>query len=144
MRRNGIFLGMGSNLGDREASLTTAIDRLESEYTIKVVRVSRFIETSPWGVIDQPMFINAVIEIETDLSPHDLLNVCKELEQKAGRIKTVKWGPRTLDIDILYYHQLTMNEPELVIPHPRIAERDFVLTPLQEIAPDFVGPDENG
>jgi 2-amino-4-hydroxy-6-hydroxymethyldihydropteridine diphosphokinase len=132
-----VYLGLGSNLGDRKENLRQACEFLESDYTT-FVQGSSIHETEPFGVEDQPKFLNMVCEIETELSPRDLLLFVKNIEKKLGRKKREKWGPREIDIDILYYGDLVVDEPDLKIPHPGIKERDFVLKPLEEIAPGLL------
>ena len=134
-----VHIGIGSNLGDREEHCLKAI-RLFSEKGIHVRRRSSMYETEPWGVKDQPRFVNMVIEGETGLTPARLLEVLKMTEDEVGRVETYRWGPRMIDLDILLYDDLVMNTPELTIPHPRMHERDFVLRPLAEIAPDKIHP----
>jgi 2-amino-4-hydroxy-6-hydroxymethyldihydropteridine diphosphokinase len=130
------YVGMGSNLGDRVAELRAALDALDANPGIRVAAVSSVYESEPWGVTDQPAFANAVAAVDVDLTPQDLLAVCKRLEAEAGRVEGVPNGPRPLDLDLLLYGDLTLDEPDLTIPHPRMLERDFVVTPLLEIAPE--------
>lgn len=132
------YLGLGSNLGDREAVLEMAVHALNQSQHIAVTKFSSVYETEPWGGVKQEPFLNQVVEIETDLAPINLLSVCQKIEIDSDRRKTVKWGPRTLDIDILLYGTQTVQTDDVVIPHPRMAERKFVLVPLAEIAPDVV------
>ncbi len=134
-----VYVGIGSNLGNREENCLKAI-RLMEEQGIKVVKRSSLYETEPWGVKDQPMFINMVIEAETELGPEELLTVLKSIESAMGRTETKRWGPRVIDLDILFYNNLILDTPELRIPHPYIQERPFVLTPLGEIAPELEHP----
>ncbi len=129
------YIGIGSNLGNREDNCKEAI-RLLKENGIVVKKQSSMYETEPWGVKDQPKFINMAIEIETDKKPEELLSVLKNIEKQIGRTETIKWGPRIIDLDILLYDDLILDLPELKIPHPLMHERDFVLKPLSEIAPD--------
>jgi 2-amino-4-hydroxy-6-hydroxymethyldihydropteridine diphosphokinase len=133
------FLSLGSNLGDRQALLNEALSRLESA-GVHVARRSRIHETEPQDYLDQPKFLNMAAEVETDLSPRELLAVIQKIETELGRQRTIPKGPRTIDIDILFYANLIVATPELEIPHPRLAERRFVLDPLSEIAPDFRHP----
>jgi len=133
------YTGIGSNLGNREENCAIAIKLLEME-GITVSRRSSMIETNPWGVEDQPKFINMVIEIETALQPHDLLALLKKIEGKVGRKATSRWGPRVIDLDILFYNDTVLETGELIIPHPEIEKREFVLKPLTEIAPDKIHP----
>lgn len=135
------FLGLGSNLGDRHANLKNAVELLVSNPRIEVVKVSTFYETEPVGYTDQPDFLNGVVMIETDLQPSELLAVILEIENLMGRIRTIRWGPRVLDIDVLLYNAEIIDEEGLQIPHPRMTERRFVLEPLAEIAPDLILPD---
>jgi len=133
------YIGIGSNLGDREANCIRAVREIASR-GITVKRQSSLYETEPWGVKDQPGFINMVIEIETGLGPERLLELLKMVERDIGRQDTYRWGPRVIDLDILLYNDLVINTPELQIPHPLMDRRDFVLRPLSEIAPDKVHP----
>ncbi|MBC7292651.1 MAG: quinolinate synthase NadA, partial [Thermoleophilia bacterium] len=134
------YLGLGSNLGDSEAVLRAAVRRLDSLPGTRVEAVSSLYRTAPVGGPSQPDFLNLVVEVETSLSPLDLLAACQRLEKAFGRRRTVRWGPRTLDIDILWYHGFTASREDLEVPHPRIEERRFVLEPLVELAPDLVLP----
>ncbi|MDH7482022.1 MAG: 2-amino-4-hydroxy-6-hydroxymethyldihydropteridine diphosphokinase [Armatimonadota bacterium] len=136
-----VFLGLGSNLGDREANIRMALDKLVSQPEVKIRAVSSFYLTAPVGFQDQPDFVNAVAAIETDLSPKELLDVVLKIEREMGRVRNFKWGPRIIDIDILLYNNVKVNTDELVIPHPRMTERAFVMAPLAEIAPDLTLPD---
>lgn len=133
------YIGIGSNLGRREENCEKAISLLTA-YGISVIKRSSMIETRPWGVTEQPDFINMAIEIETVLKPEELLHLLKKIEIEAGRQPAYRWGPRALDLDILLYDDLVMKTPELDIPHPHIAEREFVLRPLAEIAPEMIHP----
>jgi 2-amino-4-hydroxy-6-hydroxymethyldihydropteridine diphosphokinase len=132
------YLALGTNLGDRQANLTAATDSLPPK--VRPTRFSRVYETLPWGYLDQPLFLNQVIEVETELAPLDLLQHLKRLEEQLGRQPTFRNGPRLIDLDILFYDDLVLGTPELVIPHPRLAERAFVLAPLAELAPDLCHP----
>lgn len=131
------FLGLGSNLGDRLQHLRNAVAALSGE----VVAVSDVYETDPVGGPAQDRFLNLVVELDTDLSPRDLLRVCWRLEAAAGRVRDVRWGPRTLDVDVLWIEGVAVNDDELTVPHPRMWERRFVLAPLAELAPDVVPAD---
>lgn len=133
------FLALGSNLGDRERYLTDAIDSLRRR-GIEVEEQSPVYETKAVGYADQPDFLNMVVRIRTELAPVDLLAGILKIEQEHGRVRLEKWGPRTLDLDILFYDRLVINVPDLIIPHPRMQERAFVLFPLRDLAPDFVHP----
>ncbi len=127
-----IFLGLGSNLGNREENLTRAINLLAQE--MHLVRISSIYETAPWGYLDQPAFLNCVIRAETILSPQELLIRLKGIETELGRQATFLNGPRLIDIDILLYDKMVMSSKEITIPHPRMLGRAFVLVPLAEIA----------
>ena len=130
-----VFLGLGSNRGDRRAHLDAAVDRLVA---VGLTEVSPLYETDPVGGPEQGAFLNLVVELDTDRSPHDLLGVCHRLESAAGRVREVHWGPRTLDVDVLWVDGVTVDEPDLQVPHPRLWERAFVLVPLADLAPDLV------
>ncbi|HAU39125.1 MAG TPA: 2-amino-4-hydroxy-6-hydroxymethyldihydropteridine diphosphokinase [Phycisphaerales bacterium] len=136
------YIALGSNLGDRAARLRLAIDFLGAEKGVRVVRVSRFLETEPVGPLGQRKFLNAVAELATTLDPHALLEVLQDIEYRLGRDRDVelRWGPRTCDLDLLLYGDRVLETDELTIPHPRMHERQFVLEPLAEIAPDAVHP----
>ena len=129
------FLGLGSNLGDREALLAAAVDRLVA---VGLVRVSPTYVTDPVGGPEQGAYLNVVAELDTDLSARQLLSVCARLEAAAARIRAERWGPRTLDVDVLWVEGVALDEPDLVVPHPRMWERRFVLAPLRDLAPDLV------
>jgi 2-amino-4-hydroxy-6-hydroxymethyldihydropteridine diphosphokinase len=133
-----VYLGLGSNLGDREANLGSAVHRLEKQVTIDVL--SALYETPPMGPSDQPRYLNAACGGATELKPEELLAFIKGVEQKMGRVPTVRWGPRIIDIDILFYGDCAIGTPELVIPHPGISHRIFVLAPLADIAPELTHP----
>ena len=133
-----VFLGLGSNQGDREAYLKAAIQGMRA--FCGNVQVSSFWDTEPMYDVNQPRFLNAVVRGETTLSPRALLCACQSLENQAGRRRTSPNGPRTLDIDILYYGRLIVSDPDLTIPHPLLHERPFVQGPLREIAPDWGDP----
>ncbi len=133
-----IYLGLGSNLGRRARNLSAARRRLRQK-GVRIVRQSRVIETEPWGVADQPRFLNQVVEGEWSGTPRRLLAVAKEVEREGGRTKTVRWGPRVIDVDILLFGDRRVNSRDLVIPHPRIAERPFVVEPLKELGVNLAG-----
>jgi 2-amino-4-hydroxy-6-hydroxymethyldihydropteridine diphosphokinase len=130
-----VYIGIGSNLGDREKNCLHAIKLLQKK-GITVTKRSSLYETEPWGLKDQPYFINMAIEIETALEPKELLRILKDIEREIGRKESSKWGPRIIDLDILLFDNIIVNEDNLKIPHPLMHERDFVLKPLCEIAPD--------
>ena len=133
-----VYISLGSNLGNRENYLAKTRNFLNKIGKIK--KKSSLIETKAWGKTNQPDFLNQVILIEIELSPEKLLQKCHEIENKLGRERKEKWSERTIDIDILFYDNLVLNRKNLIIPHPYIAEREFVLKPLNEIATDFVHP----
>lgn len=133
-----VFLGLGANLGDRQGNISQALQLLRQYLTIE--RISACYETAPVGYLAQPDFINIACQASTDLPPEELLRFVKQVEQRMGRLATFRYGPRLIDIDILLYDDLVLDTPELTIPHPRMAERAFVLAPLAEIAPDAVHP----
>ena len=132
------YIGLGSNLGDKKANCRKALELLAEE--CRVVRVSSLYHTDPVGYIEQEEFVNAVAAVETDRSPSGLLALCHAIEGRLGRTRTVHWGPRTIDLDILLYGDVVLEQPDLVIPHPLMAERMFVLAPLAEIDPDLMHP----
>jgi 2-amino-4-hydroxy-6-hydroxymethyldihydropteridine diphosphokinase len=133
-----IFLALGTNLGERLQNLRAAINAFGPQ--IRVLEESRVYETEPWGYADQPAFLNMVVRAETDLSPRDLLDRIKELESSLGRIPNFRNGPRLIDLDILFYDDLILNTPGLVIPHPRLQERAFVAVPLADVAHAMMHP----
>jgi 2-amino-4-hydroxy-6-hydroxymethyldihydropteridine diphosphokinase len=126
------YLGLGSNLGRRERNLSAARRRLRRRGA-RILRQSRVIETEPWGVQDQPRFLNQVVEVDWSGSPRQLLRAAKAVEREGGRTATRRWGPRLIDVDILLFGAESVSEPDLQIPHPRIAERPFVLESLAEL-----------
>jgi 2-amino-4-hydroxy-6-hydroxymethyldihydropteridine diphosphokinase len=133
-----VYLGLGANLGDRERNLDAALKRIAG--FVNISKLSSIYETEPWGVSEQPWFLNRVCEGTTSLSPVDLLRRVKKIETEMGRAEGIRFGPRPIDIDILIYDHLVALSPALTIPHPRLHERAFVLVPLAEIAPDLVHP----
>jgi len=133
-----VYLSLGTNLGDRLANLRAAIAALAPQ--VRMDDRSSVYETEPWGYSDQPAFLNLVLKAATDLDPYDLLAFLKDLEVSLGRRETFRFGPRLIDLDILFYDDLVLNSPTLTIPHPRIAERAFVLVPLAEIVADLRHP----
>ena len=138
--RHTVYLGIGSNLGDRKNYLDQAVEQLGKDPYIRVVRKSSYIETEPYGPVEQPDFLNGAVELETLYSPKELLSVLHDIEQEAGRKRIVHWGPRTLDLDILLYDDAVIREEDLCIPHVEMERRTFVLEPLAEIAPYVVHP----
>ena len=135
------YIGLGANLGDAAATLTDAIEALGRLPQSRLARASSLYGSKPVGYLDQPDFINAVAAIETTLAPHDLLDALLGLESHFGRQRTFRNAPRTLDMDVLLYGNMTHHDDRLTVPHPRMLERSFVLVPLAEIAPDLVLPD---
>lgn len=133
-----IYLALGSNIGDRAWNLRQALERMPPQ--VEVIEPSPIYETPPWGILDQPWFLNQVFRGATDLSPRDLLKHNKMIEVDLGRIEGKRFGPRLIDIDILFYDNLVYDGPDLQIPHPRIEGRGFVLHPLSKIAPDIIHP----
>ena len=136
-----VYLGLGSNVGSRGEQIDAALGFLV-ESGVHIVRRSSFYETEPVGYTDQPWFLNAVVAVKTDLSPLKLLALCKEAERRGNRVHSIRFGPRTIDVDILLYKGQTYRDDTLQIPHPRMHERRFVLVPLAEIAPGIHVPGE--
>ena len=134
-----IFLGLGSNQGERELNLKNSIKLLNSRAG-KVLNTSGIYESEPWGVKDQSHFLNQVIEIETLIDPIDLLNICKNIEHDMGRKPGIRWGKRVIDIDILYYNSKVINQKELIIPHKLMHERNFVMIPLNDLNENHLHP----
>ena len=126
------YLGLGTNLGRRVRNLSAARRRLR-EKGVRIVRQSRVIETEPWGVVDQPRFLNQVLEVEWEGTPRQLLRAAKAVEREGGRTRTRRWGPRVIDVDILRFGNERISDPDLTVPHPRIRERTFVLEGLREL-----------
>jgi 2-amino-4-hydroxy-6-hydroxymethyldihydropteridine diphosphokinase len=131
------YLGLGSNLGDKRAMLTEALARLDATPGIRVTARSRFYRTPPWGDTNQDWFLNAAAALDTTLLPAELLAACLSVERQLGRVRERKWGPRSIDIDVLAYGQEAVDDPDLVLPHPFVLQRAFVLKPLADIAPDL-------
>ncbi len=134
-----VYIALGSNLGDKEKNLRDALQRLQDK-RIQVLCVSDFITTEPYGVKDQPPFLNGVAEIRTDESPLELLKILLQTEQEMGRKRFRRWGERNIDLDLLLYDEQIIDLPELKVPHPDMQNRDFVLRPLAQIAPGAVHP----
>lgn len=135
-----VYLGLGSNIGNRVAHLDEAIARMNAHNNITVTHQSSIIETEPYGHVEQDNFMNMCVEIDTDLSPVALLETVLEIEQQMGRVRIIDWGPRNIDIDILIYEDLEINLDDLQIPHAEMHKRLFVLEPLAEIAANVVHP----
>jgi 2-amino-4-hydroxy-6-hydroxymethyldihydropteridine diphosphokinase len=127
-------------MGDRGYYLVESCRKLMAHPEIKIIQESGIYETKPWGLMDQEDFWNQVIEVETQLSPIELLDVCQDIEASLGRVRLIRWGPRTIDIDVLNYDNKAWKDERLILPHPRMEEREFVLAPLREISPDFILP----
>jgi len=140
------YVGLGANLGDRETTLRHAVERLGTNDDVEVVAVSTLRETEPWGPVAQPPFLNGVVALETVLEPVELLEVMLEIERGLGRDRReeTRWGPRTIDLDLLLYDDRVVDAPGLTVPHPRLHERRFVLEPLAELDSDLVIPGRAG
>lgn len=134
-----VYLSLGSNLGDRRAQIENALSLLQKE-GVRIVKRSSLYETEPVGMVEQPWFLNCVVKAQTDLSPRKVLEAIQRIEEQLGRERTIPGGPRTMDIDVLLYDAIVLREPQLEIPHPRMARRRFVLVPFAEIAPALVHP----
>jgi len=135
-----VFVSLGSNIGDRLGFLQKAVDALGNASGFKLKSASPVYETEPVGKKNQPRFLNAAVELESLLSPDSILVNLKQVERAVGRTPSQKWGPREIDLDLIYVEDLVVKSPMLTLPHPEVAARRFVLTPLAEIAPDFVDP----
>ncbi|NNG27706.1 MAG: 2-amino-4-hydroxy-6-hydroxymethyldihydropteridine diphosphokinase [Ignavibacteriaceae bacterium] len=140
---NLVYIGIGSNIGNRIHFVKAAIDKIDGIPECKVEKISSLYESKPFGKTDQENFVNLVILVKTFFEPTALFNFLKQIESKMGRKNLIRWGPREIDLDILFYNDLIYNDDKLAIPHKGIAERDFVLVPLCEIAPDFIHPEIN-
>ena len=134
------YVGLGANLGDREANIRRAVELVGSSPDVEVVGVSSLHETEPWGPVEQPSYLNGALALETELGPLALLDLLLDVERRLGRVRGERWGPRTIDLDLLLYEELSVDEPGLTLPHPRLHERRFALEPLFELAPDAVVP----
>jgi 2-amino-4-hydroxy-6-hydroxymethyldihydropteridine diphosphokinase len=132
------IVALGSNVGDKAGTIAQAIGLLTAAGDIHLVRRSRAYRSAPWGKTDQDWFVNACIAVATNLSPHELLARCQEVERRLGRVRGEKWGPRVIDLDLLVWRDTALDGPGLILPHPYITDRAFVLTPLADIAPDLV------
>jgi len=137
---NVAYLSLGTNLGERELNLRTALEMLESQDGIHIVKRSSIYETDPVGYTEQDSFLNMVAKIETSMTVEELLHQCLQVEEWLGRVREFRWGPRIIDLDILLYNQENIETENLIIPHPRMHERNFVLVPLLEIEPDICFP----
>lgn len=136
------YVGLGANLGDREATLRRAIALLSEEAEVQVVAVSSLRETDPVGVVDQPRFLNGAVAVDTTLGPRELLETLLHIEHRLGRVRRERWGPRILDLDLLLYGEEIVDEPGLQVPHPCLSERRFALEPLAELDPALGVPGE--
>ena len=136
------YVGLGANLGDREDTIRRAVALVDGLPRVTVVGVSSLRETEPWGPVEQPRYLNGAVALETDLPPRELLDALLEIERRLGRARDdeERWGPRTIDLDLLLYGDLVLDEPGLDVPHPRLHERRFALEPLAELAPDAFVP----
>ena len=134
------YVGLGANLGPKEVTLLRAVDLLAGEDGIEVLELSELRETAPVGVVDQPEFLNGALALETSLTPRELLDVLLRVERELGRVRGERWGPRTIDLDLLVYGDETVDEPGLRVPHPRLHERRFALEPLAELEPELEIP----
>lgn len=127
------FLGIGGNIGEKKKNIEEAVSYLKNIEEINVEKISSFYETEPVGFVDQDWFLNIVVKISTSLDPYKLLDVCQNIEQHLKRIRLIRWGPRSIDVDILLYEDFISNDEKLTVPHPRMTERAFVMVPLYEI-----------
>ena len=134
-----VFIAIGSNLGDRMKNIETALEKMEA-YGLRIIKKSSIIETEPYGFKEQDKFLNGVILIETDLGPFELLNLLLNIEREMGRERKIRWGPRNIDLDIIFYDDLIIDTENLKIPHPDAHNRTFVMGPISEIDPDFLHP----
>lgn len=134
------YISLGSNMGDKVASLKQAVELLQAHEHIQVIRVSSIYDTDPVGYEDQDVFMNIVAEVETELTGEELLTVCQSIEQELKRVRVVRWGPRTMDLDIILYGDEVIDTPILTVPHPRMHERAFVLVPLVELNAEVIHP----
>ncbi len=128
-----VYLSLGSNIGDSVNYLDKAVDILNNHEVIHNIKVSSYYQTDPVGYLDQDVFVNIAVYLETELSPYELLKVCQEIEEALKRVRVVKWGPRTIDVDIILFDDVQMTDDKLTIPHPRMHERAFVLVPIAEL-----------
>lgn len=133
-----VYIGLGSNLGDKKQNIEEALEYIKEK--CEILKISSLYETEPVGYKDQDWFLNGVVKIGTHVGPQELLGFILLIEKRLGRVRTIKNGPRIIDLDILFYGNEIINEPNLIVPHPRLHERGFVLVPLQEVAPDLMHP----
>ena len=132
------IISLGSNIGDKAGHIAAAVAAFTADGHVRLVKASANYRTAPWGNTDQDWFVNAAMSVATDLGVHELLARCQAVERQLGREHTIKWGPRVIDLDILVYRDLTLIEPDLVLPHPHMTARAFVLRPLLDVAPDLI------
>ena len=130
------LIGIGSNVGDKVGNIARAIDLLCADGAVRLVAMSRLYRSAPWGILEQDWFVNGAAAVATDVTPHDLLQRCLAVEDAMGRVRSVKWGPRLVDVDVLTYRGKTIDTPDLKVPHPFIEQRSFVVVPLLDIAAD--------
>lgn len=135
---NKAYLGLGTNIGDREGYLRQACEILQKHTQINILKISKVYETKAWGYTEQDDFFNICVEIETTLSPLELLEVCHLIEEKLNRVRVIRWGPRTIDVDILFFNNIISEDESLTLPHPRIKERAFVLIPLMDLNEELI------
>ena len=135
-----VFIGLGSNLGDREFLIRKAVEGLRDVPRTRVTQVSSLYDTDPVGDVEQPAYLNAVVALETELAPRELLWHLLLIERRMGRVRTQRWGPRSIDLDLLFHGREVVDEPDLKVPHPEAHRRGFVLIPLAEVEPAFVHP----
>ena len=140
IKRNIAYVGLGSNIENRLEYLKKATREIDNNENCKVIKLSSIYESKPFGEKNQANFLNAVAKIETNLSPQEFFRLIKKIERKLGRKETYKWGPREIDIDLLFYNDIVFSDENLTVPHPGISQRDFVITPLMEIAPMLFHP----
>ncbi|MFJ8264263.1 2-amino-4-hydroxy-6-hydroxymethyldihydropteridine diphosphokinase [Rummeliibacillus sp. NPDC094406] len=137
---NEVYISLGSNMGDKEETLRHAVQLLQRHEAVEVIKLSSIYETDPVGFTDQDVFLNMVVLVNTTLTAQEILEVCQEIEQELKRIRIIRWGPRTMDLDILLYNHDNIETETLIVPHARMHERAFVLVPLVEIAPELKHP----
>ena len=135
---NKAYLGLGTNMGDKQAYLKEACKIISDNPNINIVKISKIYKTKAWGYTNQDDFLNICIEVDTNLSPGELLEVCHEVENKLNRVRVIRWGPRTIDVDILFFNNIISTDENLILPHPRIKERAFVLIPLMDLNKELV------
>ena len=140
---NKSYLGLGTNMGDRAKYLSDACELLNNHDKINITKKSKIYETKAWGYTEQADFLNVCLEVDTSLNEYELLSVCQEVEQKLDRKRIIRWGPRTIDVDILFFNDIVLNDENLLIPHPRIKERAFVLIPLMDLNEDLIIEDRS-